>query len=258
MKRNLYFIIVSCLSCLTLSLVKAQTVTVTWPFDLGTANQVATFSEGAAAYFTANTTALGSNLSYKEAKVYLDTTYTSIQPLVQSSVPGDIDKVSFNLTLASGKSFSPTKISFNCRRMVTNGGLMNVVWKSSESKADTLARAVIPRRNSATSEPLGVNSVSYDLTALNIPATTKDCSLEIFLYNLGNTKQIGLSKIEIEGTIKSANSLDSRIIKPEITGIQYFSIDGKQISSPIKGVNLVRTSYRDGSVSVSKILIGNR
>ncbi len=171
--------------------------TITWPFNTGASGQAATYSAGSETYFGANWVANGSNLTYKAANINYDITYTQFQPGAQSNTYTENDLVSFNVRPKTGLSFTPTSISFDCMRYGTDGGSIDVIWKSTDGTLTTLATAVKPARNNSGA---GTHA-SYDLTSLSVPESNGDCALYIYIYALGNTKQVGLANIIINGKL---------------------------------------------------------
>lgn len=171
--------------------------TITWPFGLGTAGQLATFSEGTADYFATNYVETGVSLPYKAANTTFGVTFTQLQPTVQLGSAIVDGLLSFNLRTKRGLTFTPTKISFDCLRYGTDGGSVDVVWKATNGTSTVLATALKPaRNNNAAALP---THAEYDLTGVTIPASDGLCSLELYVYGLGNTKQVGFANIKIEG-----------------------------------------------------------
>jgi hypothetical protein len=180
----------------------ASTV-VTWPFNLGTAGQTATFSTGTDKLFSVNWVDKGSNLTLKDKATSTyptgaPVTYTRFQPAAQSASVDATNLVSFNLRPATGLSFVPTSISFDCMRYGTDGGNIDVAWKSSNGTITTLGTALKPNRDN---NQAGGLHVTYDLSTLSIPASTSDCGLYIYIYNFGNTKQAGLANVIVNGNL---------------------------------------------------------
>jgi len=171
---------------------------ITWPFDLGTSGQVATFSTGTSDYFSANWVGNGSNLPYKDKATTSSVTYTRFQPATQASAADAADLISFNFRPATGLIFTPTTVSFNCMRYGTDGGSIDVAWKSADGTITTIATALKPNRDNNTA---GGTLASYDLSTLSIPSTSGDCALYIYIYSLGNTKSAGLANIVVNGNI---------------------------------------------------------
>jgi pectin methylesterase-like acyl-CoA thioesterase len=172
--------------------------TITWPFSLGTAGQLATFSEGTADYFATNYVEAASNLTFKAANLTYAITFTQFQPVVAIGAAATTDGlVSFNLRNKTGLNFTPTKVTFDCLRYGTDGGSIDVIWKASDGTRTTIATALKPARNNSGAATHAV----YDLSTLTTPITASNglCGLEIYIYNLGNTKQIGIANVIIEG-----------------------------------------------------------
>jgi hypothetical protein len=71
--------------------------------------------------------------------------------------------------------------------------------------------------------------------------------LRIYNYALDQTeiKEI----VEIANDIKSVTDGVAEAISTE-----YYSVDGSRLTSPQRGVNIVRTRYANGKVSVKKVL----
>jgi len=61
----------------------------------------------------------------------------------------------------------------------------------------------------------------------------------------------GLSVASNEGTYV-ATGIPGVINTPEVIEVQYYTIDGRRLQNPIKGITIVRTLYKDGSSTVTK------
>jgi len=170
---------------------------VTWPFNLGTAGQMATFSTGTDAYYNANWVALGSNISYfSTTKPDNNIVYTAFQPTIQNNtVNTATDYVSFNLRPKTGLKFTPTSISFDCERFGTNGGLIDAYWIASDGSSTKIATGILPARNGTST----VMHAYYNISGLSIPASGGDCALYLYIYSLGNTKQVGVANVVVKG-----------------------------------------------------------
>jgi pectin methylesterase-like acyl-CoA thioesterase len=172
--------------------------TIAWPFNLGTAGQVATYTSGTEGYFSMNWVDKGSNINYFDANTSLNVSYTRLQPIVQNNSVTDNDVVSFNIRPKTGLKFSPTSLTFDCQRFGTGGGLIDVKWKSGNGTITTIATALKPARDQAD----GTTHASYDLSGLSIPAENGDCSLLIYIYSLANNKQVGIGSVAVTGTLQ--------------------------------------------------------
>lgn len=179
------------------SAAKNQTTntTITWPFGLGTAGQLATFSDATADLFSTNYVSVGSNLAYKDFRATYGITYTRFQPVAQLGGASTDGMIGFNFRPKTGLNFKPTSISFDCIRYGTDGGALDVVWKSSDGTLTTLATNIKPARDNSGA---GTHA-TYDLTSLTVPVSEGECSLQIFVYSLGETKQVGFANIVIQG-----------------------------------------------------------
>ncbi|MFA6581814.1 MAG: pectinesterase family protein [Paludibacter sp.] len=205
MKKSITFVLRTLILFLLPLSISAQTVNTTtdilWPFDLGTAGQVATYTAGTEGYFSQDYVSNGSNLPFKDfrASTIDGNTYTRFQPLVQSGSPTDIDLISFNIKPKSGLSFTPTSVSFSCMRYGTDGGSIDVSWKSANGTVTSLQTAIKPNRDNNTA---GGSIVTIDLSTLSIPSSVGECTLQIYIYALGNTKQAGLADVKISGRVE--------------------------------------------------------
>ncbi|MCD8289931.1 MAG: pectinesterase family protein [Prevotella sp.] len=162
----------------------------TWPFSEGTAGQVATLSDNS--LFALNSVEVGSNLEYYGSRTEYNVTFTEFQPLEQHSSAAEDDKITFSITPQKGITFTPTSVYLDAVRIGTDGGLLDI-YLVTENETITLATGVSPNRNGGTEQ----SQLSYSISGIS---TTEDVSLVIYLYNLGNTKQVGIANIQIAGT----------------------------------------------------------
>lgn len=190
------------------------TSTVTWPFNLGTANQTPTYSTGTESYFKPAYVTLGSNYVYNGIKILTKTnlTYTTVKNSTAANTPAGVavgNLLAYTIVPATGLSFTPTSMSFDCQRFGTDGGLIDLYWKSNDgtTTTSTLLKANIkPARDSQTDLNVDTNSFSVDVTALSIPSSTKDCALELYIHSLGSTKYVGIANVVINGNINGTIS----------------------------------------------------
>lgn len=201
MKKSITYVILTIMlfliSTITYGQVVSTTTQIVWAFDLGTAGQVATYTAGTKDYFAQDYVSVGSNLAIKDFKT-IDNTYTRFQPAIQSGVPGDIDAIGFNIKPKSGLTFKPTSVSFDCMRWGTDGGFIDVVWKTKDGITTTLQTAIKPARDNTAAG----TKTTIDVSALNVAASSGESSLQIYLYALGNTKQAGIADIKITGNVE--------------------------------------------------------
>lgn len=167
---------------------------VTWAFT-GSATDPATVTPDGA--FSLSAFSAGTEIGNTSSATYDGVSYTRFQPTVQASAASANNELVFKVTPAKGITFTPTKVSALVRRFGTDGGLINVSARNDEGKNVILATGMIPARNK-----VGSNGVaSFEFNIADSLATSKGFALVVNLYNLGNTKQFGISNIQIDGTV---------------------------------------------------------
>lgn len=176
--------------------------TVTWVFDAGTADQAATYYDGT--YFKPESVTLGSNLSYNGTETGSESgyTFTKFTPTAKNGSATADDIVSFNVTPSTGLTFTPTHIYFNCERFGTGGGLIDVVWKTSDGTETTIATGIKPERKGDDdgADEVDTYVIDEDVSGLGISASD-DVSLQIYIYSLDNGRNVGLANIQISGVL---------------------------------------------------------
>jgi len=205
MKKSITSFVKLVLMCLMPIGLNAQVIStstdILWPLDLGSAGQVATYTAGTAGYFSQDYVGVGSNIAYKDFRAStIDlNTYTRFQPVVQNNSVTENDFVSFNIKPKTGLSFTPSTVSFSCIRYGTDGGAVDVTWKSSDGTVTSLQTAIKPNRDNNVA---GGSVVTIDLSTIGISASSGECSLRIYIYSLGNTKQAGLADVKVSGKME--------------------------------------------------------
>ncbi|MBN2164894.1 MAG: Ig-like domain-containing protein [Marinilabiliaceae bacterium] len=250
MKKRFYSLVL----CVILGLfflpgIKAQSVntttTITWPFDLGIAGQVATYSDATGDYFKPDHVGNGSKINYVDINTTFGVTYTRFQPTEQLGSADAAGMISFNVWPKTGLSFTPSAISFDCMRFGTDGGFVDVVWKSSDGTSTTLQAGLKPNRNNDVSGT-GTHA-TYDLSGLSIPASDGECSLELYVYGFANTKQVGFANIvftgSIEGTVVNIPTYTiTTSVSPENSGTIVSSPVGNEFD---EGTEIILTANRN-------------
>lgn len=194
--RSAWIAIIFLLSFVTTAKSVDETATLSWPFNLGTEGQTVTYSQGTESYFGADWITLGSNLAYASTKSDFGITFTAFQPFIQNNAVTDNDFVGFNFRPKTGLSFTPKSVTFDCERFGTSGGKIDVVWISAEGTKTTLGTGIIPERNGT-----GTTHASIDLSTLTFAPSSGNCSLYLYIYALGNTKQVGISNLVLTGQV---------------------------------------------------------
>lgn len=198
------------------------TTTIAWPFNSGAAGQIATYSASTGSYFKPDYVTLASNNVYNGKSTPNATTvasdptltglvFTNLKCAVASgNSPTGADAgnlLAFNITPVTGLNFKPTSISFKCLRFGTGSGLMDLYWKSNDgttTKATLIRKDVKPGRDNAIIPTDNTTSVDIDLTSLSLPASSKECTLQIYIHSLGAAKSVGLSNLIIIGEVTGA------------------------------------------------------
>lgn len=225
------------------------TTAITWPFNLGTANQVPNYTAGTDSYFKPTSVALGINYVYNGTKTEAATpgiTYTSIKNPGTSNTPTGVNSgnlLAFNITPVTGLGFKPTTISFNCQRFGTGSGVFDVYWKSNDgttTKSTLIKSGIQPARSGATSAN-EYNFVSLDLSGLSLPSSTKECTLQIYIHSLAGGKDVGLSNVVINGAVTGT-----------IAAVTSYSLTTSNV--PVAGGSIVNSpvgSTHDSGTSIT-------
>ena len=210
--------------CATCSLCLAQT-SAQWKFDTGKAGQKATFGTGQSSTLSADSVFAADYVKlhglYFTGKTYTygGVTLSKVQPYEQSSTASSGSMVEFILIPRSGVTFTPTGVSFYCSRHGTSGGMVDVAMQAGDGAVKSLKTSVKPERDATTFTDLTMSGVeSTSATPLH---------LYLYLYTLGNTKQVSFGIIAIEGTATGA-----------ATGVEYLNFN--VVSEPEGAVSLVQ------------------
>ena len=172
-------------------------VTATWPFNLGTEGQTATITpDGSDEWFKSCYVQTGSNLTYTDTRVVDGVTQTRLKPTEQASGPGEDNCIKFIVNPKNGLKFTPSKVSFLATRFGTDGGVIDISWINPDGSKVTLAKGESPMRDNKTPP---YTSYSYEISDATV--AEGECGLQIDVYSLGDTKQIGFANIVIEGHI---------------------------------------------------------
>ncbi|MBQ8423589.1 MAG: Ig-like domain-containing protein [Coprobacter sp.] len=164
---------------------------IVWPFDEGKDAHVATRSDKL--LFAYDMHATGSNVPYLDKATTNSINFTRFQPIANSKSPTEDDKITFTFKPQVGVTFTPTTVSLDGCRYGTSGGNLDIYLVCGDQRVN-LVTGANPARNNETS------SYTFDVTG--ITNTSEELTLEIYLYNLANNKQVGLANIKIAGTFE--------------------------------------------------------
>lgn len=160
---------------------------------------------------------------------YSGVDFTKFQPNQQSSSAKDAASVSFFVTPKEGQRFRPATLAFDAVRCGTDGGSVDVYWINDAGKKTEITTALKPDRNS------NYSACVYDFSQENFPATQGEGKVVFYIYNLGNTKQIGLANIKLSGQIDDVKTDDLQLIIRE-DDVYYYDMMGRKHLSPERGL----------------------
>lgn len=189
--KQLLIVLLAALTCHAAEKESVGNIIAEWPFSTGKAGQTATVS--AESVFSTHFVKV-SGLDYAGAQAVGGATLTKLQPTQEVSSRSETSCVEFILMPCNGITFIPTKVSFDCARYGTNGGNIDYAIAVGEGTPVVLESGVKPNRNntgevtSCQSSPTGISATQAE-----------PLHLIIYIYNLGSSKQVGLSNVRIEG-----------------------------------------------------------
>ncbi len=179
----------------------------TFPFNLGTEGQKATFSN--ADYWLNSKVVLGSNL-FINGKDPKGQDQTAIETNGKENAAGETNAIRFVIQPKFGFTFTPTKVSFKAAKYGTDNGTLDVSWENADKTTVSLETGLAVTRDAAS-------EYSYDVAG----ATPGEgpCALLINLYGLQNAKKFGLSQIVIEGVLNGT--------EVEVPVLESFKMNGE-------------------------------
>ena len=200
-----------------------EAATITFPINLGTEGQTATFTNND--YFLNSKVTYGSNLALKDKysladadlstednKVYVD--QTRFEPAMKLNNADEASAVRFAFTPKPGFTFTPTKVALNVTRYGTDNGLVNVSWENANG-ATAIATEVKPARNNQSPN---ITKVAYNVEGVT-PAEGPQALL-IHLYSLQEGKQFGVNDIVVEGILNGTEK--------DVPILASFKVNGKE------------------------------
>ncbi len=207
------------------------TVIISWPWNTGAYVANGSFSDDDSALAFASATASYNEdyLTYmsKTDKV-VKATWTAFQPLKEIAEPDINYAIDFKVTPA-GVTFTPTGISLNTMRFGTDSGKLDVYAVYGDEEV-LLEQGIVPERDSK-----GLTPLNYELTPR---ATNEPFALRIYIYTLGNSKQVGFKSIDITGTWRG----NSDTQQYNVTAVASPAEGGMVTLTPAGG------TYREGAV----------
>lgn len=217
--------------------------TITWDFDQGTTGQTATYSDES--LWKPDYLVEGSNLNYNGTETGQENsiTFTRFTPGVKNNSPTENDLISFRLAPLAGLTFEPTNIFFNCERFGTGGGLIDVIWKSSDGTSTTLATGIKPDRRGDDSYPEATYVVDLDVSSLSIPVSDGESALEIYIYAFDPGKSVGIANITIDGLLNGTiEDVAQYTITTEVSPAESGSVSLNKPSTVDEGTEVEATA----------------
>lgn len=210
-----------------------EPATATFPFNLGTDKQTATFSNND--YFLSGKVTYGSNL-FLEGLDNKGNGQTWFNPISDNkeTAAAESNAIRFLIQPKFGLSFTPKKVSLKTTRYGTDGGRLDIAWQNADGTTVELAKEVQPNRDNATPS---VSELSYDITGAT--AGEGACGLLINLYSLDHGKRVGFADIVIEGTLSGTEKEVPMLASFTANGVEYtadeiFEADGDQYTATIE------------------------
>ncbi len=222
-------------------------VTVKWTMDSGSAGEKGIISDdtkvASADYSIADA------LHVKEIRTVHGTTFTLFQPTAETKTPSESAVVTYYISPAEGVEVIPSKISFDAARFGTSGGYIDTKWVDSDGVETSLEAGFNPVAGNGTDSP----SHDIDLTAKTLSVSDGMCALRLYIYRLGNTKQVGIANMEI-GLHLVGKSGISDIEADNPTIVTYYNMNGIQGSKCRHGIIIRKEINRNGLISTRKYI----
>ena len=182
-----------------------ETVTATWPMTAGadcpSAAEVS--AEGA---FTITSFTIGEDLSYKQTRTFgggdtgvEEVTFTTYKPSVKVGSPTEGHHLEYVITPSKGLTFTPTHVSFYAVKLGTGDGMMDAKLVYEDGTEKLLASQEVARENGK--DPVGEYYSHIDVDITDMAGTTGAVTLKLYVYDLGDTKDMGFSNVVITGTV---------------------------------------------------------
>ena len=141
-------------------------------------------------------------VSYRGASGETNVTQTRIYNGTGSSFPntaGADNTLTLTLTPEDGFTFVPSRLKFEAARYGTDGGTISVSADAGQTHVDLVTNAGVNRDG----KNLTIASFSEEITGVTATADNP-LKVNFSFLGLGNTKQMGLSNVVIDGTLVGA------------------------------------------------------
>ena len=199
-----------------------EPATATFPFNLGTEGQTATFSN--ADYFLNSKVTVGENFTIEGKSNQSGFDQTRLLCSSKETAAGETNLLQFLITPKPGFTFTPTKVSFKATRYGTDGGKMDIAWMNPNKKTVSLATGVTPNRENgkdANKVQTDYKYSKYDYDITGATPAEGACGLNIYIYDLDPGKRYGFADIVIEGTLSGTEKELPVLATITINGTEY-------------------------------------
>ena len=167
----------------------------------------ATYAQGAQIAKVATLSKSGADTGYEA--VQYNPPFASFTPVTKVSSTTAGHDLTFGITPASGHKLKITKISFDCVKVGTDGGALDVVVKKGSTVLQTLAPVTVLRNKIASGNATGYGHNEF--TIADLIADENGINLVFSIYNLNgtdtdtadkvNSKSMGFRNIIVEGVM---------------------------------------------------------
>ena len=202
---------------------------VNWVVNTGAAGQTSTIDEDIRSKVAETSVTVGDGLQYSGAQSITNgSRITKFQPKTDTSSPTADNAVSFNITMADGYYFRPTKVAFQACRCGTNGGAMAIYWQNANGKKE-VEYGLNPERNN--------DFTDYSKEINDVASAQGTSSLICHIYSLATNKQIAIGNVAITGEVKSDATGISEVRMMTLGGGKFYNLQGTEVERPTqKGI----------------------
>ena len=135
--------------------------------------------------------------------------------------------MSFNITVADGYFFRPTKVAFYACKCGTNGGKLDIYWNNDNGKKE-IELGLAPERNN--------NYTAFEKDVLDVASVPGTSSLVIHILSLSTTKALAVGNVSITGEVKSETSGISTVRMVTLGAGKFYNLQGMEVNQPQKGI----------------------
>ena len=202
---------------------------INWKLDAGNAGQTATYGESISSHISENSITLGSNIGYggKQSITGAGSITKFTSAVNNEGTANDNNAVSFNLNMANGYFFRPTKVGFYACKCGTNGGKLDIYWKNESGKKE-IELGLGPERNN--------NYTAFEKEINDVASASGTNSLVCHILSLGTGKALAIGNVTITGEVKSETSGISETRMVTLGEGKLYNLQGIEVVNPTMGI----------------------